>query len=90
MLFRSILDLEGTGYVVNTLCVADGRYLLRLYNASGDASARKIKLGIPASNVTEVNLLGKETGRPSVKKDGDGVVIEASIPRFGIKTFKIN
>ena len=86
----ALLDLEGTGYVVSALCVADGGYLLRLYNASGDSSARKIKLSVPAESVTEVNLLGKETGRPSVKKDGDGVVIEASIPRFGIKTFKIN
>ena len=86
----SLLDLDGTGYVVSSLVVADGGYLLRLYNAGGDAGTKKIKLAIPATSVSEVNLLGEETGHPATKRDGESVTLETSIPRFGIKTFKIN
>ena len=85
-----LLDLDGTGYVVSSLCAEDGGYLLRLYNASGDNGTRKIKLGIPSSDILEVNLIGEVTGHPVYKKGAEGTTLEVSIPRYGIKTFKIN
>ena len=51
---------------------------------------RRIKLAVPAKNVEEVNLLGERIGTPKVSKDENGIIMEVEIPRFGIKTFKIN
>ncbi|MBR1926684.1 MAG: alpha-mannosidase, partial [Bacteroidales bacterium] len=84
-----ILDLDGTGFQLSALQTSEDGCLLRLYNADGDSSPRKIRLGLPAKTVSEVNLLGEETGNPSVTPDKDGIIMEVAIPRFGIKTFKI-
>lgn len=85
-----ILDLSGTGLILSALQSSGDGYLLRVYNADGDSSPKSVRLGIPAGNITEVNLLGEETGRPSVKKDENGIIMEVTVPRFGIKTFKID
>ena len=87
---EAALDLAGTGYLLSTVTNSNGGYLVRLYNADGDASARNIKLAIPAKNVEEVNLLGEKIGSPKVSKGDNGIIMEVSIPRFGIKTFKID
>ena len=84
------LDLSGTGYLLSAMTNSDGGYLVRLYNASGDASPKNVKIAIPAKKVEEVNLLGEKTGNPKVSKDDNGIIMEVSIPRFGIKTFKID
>ena len=84
------LDLAGTGYLLSSMTNSDGGYLVRLYNADGDASPRSIKLAVPARNVEEVNLLGERIGTPKVSKDENGIIMEVEMPRFGIKTFKIN
>ena len=84
------LDLSGTGYLLSAMTNSDGGYLVRLYNAAGDASPKNVKIAIPAKKVEEVNLLGEKTGNPKVSKDDNGIIMEVSIPRFGIKTFKID
>ena len=86
----AVLDLEGTGYLVNTLIADDGGYLLRLYNASGDSSVKKVRLGMPVNGIKEINLVGEETGSPVFVKGNDGGTLEVSMPRFGIKTYRIN
>ena len=86
---ESLLDLSGTGYAVSALTAGPDGYLLRLYNASGDDSARSLRLSLPAVEITEVDLLGAETARPAWSQNGDAVLLETSIPRFGIKTFRI-
>ena len=85
-----LMDLGGTGLLLSALQASEEGYLLRLYNAEGDSSPRKIRLGIPAASVREVNLLGQEIATPSFSGSQDGIIMEVSIPRFGIKTFKIN
>lgn len=86
----TILDLSGTGLILSAFHSAGDGYLLRLYNADGDASPKNIRLGMQGTEIAEVNLLGQEIGRPSVKNDENGIIMEVAIPRFGIKTFKIN
>ena len=85
-----LLDLGGTGLVVSALTPCESGYLLRVYNASGDDSPQSVRLGFTVSDIREVNLLGEETGRPAFKKEGEGSVLEISMPRFAFKTFKIN
>ena len=86
---QETLDLSGTGYILSSMTNSGDGYLLRLYNADGDSSPRKIRLGIPAESAEEVNLLGEKTGVPAISKDDNGIIMEVSLPRFGIKTFKI-
>ena len=85
-----VMDLGDTGLLLSALQSSEDGYLLRLYNAGGDSSPRKIRLGIPAASVREVNLLGQEIATPFFSGSQDGIIMEVSIPRFGIKTFKIN
>lgn len=86
----SLLDLEGTGYLVSALTSTPEGYLLRLYNASGDASARTLRLSLPVSRICEVDLRGEEIAPLSPARDSEGTRIEVSLPRHAFKTLKIN
>lgn len=82
----SLLSLDGTGYQLSSLTVADdGDVLLRLFNADGDARPHEVALGFPVASVVEVDLQGHETGRPKL---ADGR-LTVQMPRFGVRTYKI-
>ena len=85
-----LLDLEGTGYLLSALYPTSDGLILRLYNASGDASAKTVSLGFDAGSITEVNLLGEPLHRCETVKASGRTAFETAIPRFGISTFKIN
>lgn len=86
----SLLDLEGSGYLVSALSAAPDGLLLRLYNASGDATPQQLRFGVKVRNLEEVDLLGHRTGQPAFTCDTDGCSFGISIPRFGFKTIKIS
>ena len=80
----SLLDLTGTGYLVSAMNAIPGGFLLRLYNASGDDSARTLRLGCRVAGIREVDLQGKEIG-----DEIPANAFTVSMPRHGFKTFKI-
>lgn len=84
-----VLDLDGTGYLLSAMYVAGDGLVMRLYNASGDAGSKTLSLGFEAKAIGEVNLLGEPLSSCKVSTADGKTSFETSIPRFGIKTFKI-
>ena len=83
---QSLLSLDGTGYQLSSLTVdADGRVLLRLYNADGDNKLHDIQLDFPITSVVEVDLQGNEVARPSFNNHR----LTVQMPRFGIHTYRL-
>ena len=86
---QSLLDLSGTGYLLSSLQALPEGCLLRIYNASGDASAKTLQLHLTAAQVREVDLRGEVTDRPGFRTEAGCTRWETSLPRFGFKTFII-
>ena len=88
---RSFLDTEGTGYAVSAFQKAEGGYVLRLYNADGDDSAKAIRLGFPVKSVAETDLLGNEVAKVDVTVDGGRGCgsFSVSAPRYSVRTYLI-
>lgn len=86
---QSLLDLSGTGYLLSALQSTPGGYLLRIYNASGDDTAKTLQLQLKAASVRETNLRGETTGRPILRTEAGCTSWETALPRFGFKTFII-
>lgn len=87
---QSLLDLSGTGYLLSALQALPEGYLLRIYNASGDASPKSLQLQLAASSVREVDLRGEPVGQPDILTTEGCTRWETAIPTFGFKTFIIN
>ena len=86
---RSLVDLNGSGYEISAAYVSDERLVLRLFNATGDASVRKVRLGFPLAKVLETDLQGNAVDLKMVTPTEGGFEMEVAMPRFGIKTFLI-
>ena len=86
---QSLLDLSGTGYLLSALSATSDGLLLRLYNASGDASPKTLQLHLAASSVREVDLRGASAGQPGIRTEAGSTRWETAIPRFGFKSFII-
>lgn len=85
LLARSLLQVSGRGYAVSSAqATADG-LLLRLYNASGDASPHVVTLPMPLASVVETDLLGRRVRAVSQV----GPAFSVSMPRFGVRTYLI-
>ena len=80
----SLLDLTGTGYLLSAMTATPEGFLFRLYNASGDDSARTLRLGCRAGSIQEVDLQGQNIG-----EEFSPDTFTVSVPRHGIKTFKV-
>jgi alpha-mannosidase len=79
---KSFLHINKAGYEVSAFKAEGNNMLLRLFNAEGDDSLRKITFGFPVAGVEEVDLNGKTVSVKKVDKNS----ISLSMPRFGIRT----
>jgi alpha-mannosidase len=62
---------------------------VRLFNAEGDSSPRRIYFAGKANSVRLVDLNGNPLSSLEVKKDVSGrSFVELSMPRFGIRTIQ--
>ncbi|MDU1890378.1 MAG: glycoside hydrolase family 38 C-terminal domain-containing protein [Dysgonomonas sp.] len=83
---KSLLDLNNSGYEVTAFkAQSSSDILIRLFNAEGNDSTQKIIFGFPISGIEEVNLDGETISKKSLENNQ----LSLSMPRFGIKTFKI-
>ena len=63
--------------------------LLRIFNASGDASEGKLLIDDQVSKADLIELNGEvKQQTPVVQKDGKSMII-LSMPRFGIRTLRL-
>lgn len=84
---KSFVDLQNTGYQVSAAKMQDGKMLLRLFNAEGDKTSRKVTLGMALSGIEEVDLNGQQIERKKIKTRAGMTEMIVTMPRFGIKTF---
>ncbi len=88
LLKRSLIDLSTSGYQISTAYAReDGKILIRLFNAEGDASLQKITFGMSLASVEEVDLNGDILTQRKILKHSGKTELEIAMPRFGIKTF---
>lgn len=85
----SFADISGAGYEITAAYLCDGGFILRLFNADGDGSARRIAFGMPVSAVCEIDLNGNPLSECRVDKTRRGAEIKVSMPRFGLKTLRV-
>lgn len=86
---KSLLDTGNSGYEISAVKLSEEDIILRLFNAQGDESPRTITLGFPVSTVEEVDLNERTIAPLDVKKKMDKSEMILSMPRFGLKTFRI-
>ena len=65
------------------MCIRDSdNILIRLFNAEGDGSIRRIAFGFPVADIKEVDLNGNAISKKVIDKNK----VSISMPRFGLKT----
>lgn len=87
---KSFIDLQNTGYQLSAANLQDGKIMIRLFNAEGDNTPRKVTFSMPLSDVEEIDLNGKCMGRKKISTRNGKSGINVSMPRFGVKTFLLN
>lgn len=87
---HSLVDVADSGYDITSVTSDGDDILLRLFNASGDASQKQIKVSANVVSATLVDFLGNEiAGGVTVEKKADSSLLNVNMPRFGVKTYKI-
>ena len=83
---QSFLQFDRTGYEISACKPEGDEYLiLRVFNNESDGQPVQIKFNFPVKSCTEIALNGKKQAVHPVENNR----ISVSIPRFGIKTFRI-
>ncbi|MCR4920518.1 MAG: alpha-mannosidase [Bacteroidaceae bacterium] len=83
---KCFVDLKDSGYRLSAAWAQGGKLGLRLYNASGDSTKRRITLGFDAKRISEVNLLDEPLRDISVHEEKGQRSFDTTIPRHGIAT----
>ncbi|MDR1743958.1 MAG: alpha-mannosidase [Dysgonamonadaceae bacterium] len=85
---KSLITFSKSGYQITAAQIRDdGKIVLRLFNADGDNTARKITFALSLLSVKEIDLNGNVIERKKLEKHSGKTDITVSMPRFGIRTF---
>lgn len=87
---RSYLSIQDNAYELVSMEMKDEDLYIRLFNAQSVAGDKQIIFGGKAEAVEWVELNGETAEVAQSHTDGRGVVLTASIPRFGIRTLKLS
>lgn len=82
---KSFVNLDSTGYEITAFKAENNDIIIRLFNAESNQSSQKISFNFPIKKIEEIDLNGKLLTNYSLTKNN----ISVSMPRFGIKTFRI-
>ena len=85
----SMIDLSGSGYGLSAAYPEGDGLVIRLFNASGDATPQSLRLGFVPAKVETTDLAGNPTGELAVRREAEGARIEVAMPRFGLTTLHI-
>jgi len=86
---KSFIEIQDAAYELSAV-YADGEDLIvRLFNAQGDDKNRNISFDFPVRQIQEINLNGEVIENKVVKKTKGKSTVAISMPRFGIKTFRV-
>jgi alpha-mannosidase len=85
----SLINVDGTGYEISAAHLCDDGIIVRLFNADGNDATQVIKLGMPLSDVEEIDLNGNTVAGANTIKTSAGTALELRMPRFGLKTLKL-
>ena len=82
---KSFMSIDKSGYEVTAFKTDGDNILIRLFNAEGDDSKKKLTFGFPIISVEEVDLNGNMITKNTLDKNS----VSLSMPRFGIKTLLV-
>ncbi|MDR3693408.1 glycoside hydrolase family 38 C-terminal domain-containing protein [Mucilaginibacter sp.] len=87
---RSFITINKPGFEISSMTCHGDTLLVRIFNAEGDASSRKIIVDGKIAKVQLVNLKGTPEGDLRMEPAGDKkTLINVAMPRFGIRTLKL-
>jgi len=85
---KSLIAMKNTGYEITAAKMEGNDVIIRLFNAEGDTTPQTVTFNFPFSGIDEVNLNGSVVSE-NISGTSDNKNITVSMPRFGIKTYKI-
>jgi len=87
---RSLLSIAGKGFDITSLNADGNDMTIRIFNAEGDDSPKKISFDGTAASAELVELNGDKKQELQIEKDANGKAsVVVSMPRFGIRTIKL-
>lgn len=86
---KSFIDLQKSGYELSSVQTLNDGVLVRIFNAKGDDSIQKIKLGFSFKSIQEVELNGESKQADLSIKANSTNELSISVPKFGLRTFYI-
>ncbi len=84
---RSFIDPAESGWQIPAMFERDNAVFVRLFNANGDSSLRKLRLGFDSDLIELVELDGRVIHRLPVTEDRS---VELAIPHLGIRTLRFS
>jgi len=86
---RSFVNIDRPGFEISSMTFVGDTLLVRVYNAEGDASPRKLTLDAKIGKAELVELNGAVKEEASVDARDKNTVITLAMPRFGFRTLKL-
>jgi alpha-mannosidase len=87
---KSLLDLGNSGYELTSVTTDGDSYLVRLFNAEGDGTAQTVSVAAEVTAAAQVDLLGNKVDDINVTRSNGNSQLSVSMPRFGVKTYRLN
>jgi alpha-mannosidase len=87
---RSFIVIDKSGFEISSMTYNQDTLLVRLYNAEGDASTRRITFNGKIKKAQLIELSG--TTKEDIKidaADGKSTALNLAIPPYGIRTLKL-
>ncbi len=86
---RAFIETDRSGFEITSMQVVGDDILLRLFNAEGNDTPRKIAFDFPVLSIEEVLLNGDSLKKLNMDREDTKNVVYVGMPRYGIKTLRI-
>lgn len=86
---RSYMQVGDSGYEISAVKTEGNNIIVRLFNAEGNDRPQDVTFNFPVKDVEEVDLKGNTLELKKIKTLSGKNIMDVSIPRFGLKTFRI-
>ncbi len=86
---RSFISINKPGFEISSMIFNGDTLLVRIYNAEGDASPRKITFNGKIEKAELVELNGAIREVMKTNADGKNTTTEVAMPRYGFRTLKL-